>query len=130
MPRGTNTVSKIHLFVDLPQPSTDEACRHSAVVVRVSSAGRHARPRPDHEDDRRHPEQSRRDERRLPQSVAAARYWPGTGADDRSSAEAGLCRLDKHPCSRPDDWIGARHRWVSVAFGFDAVNGIAVPGAK
>ncbi len=48
----------------------------------------------------------------------------------RSSAEAGLCRLDKHPCSRPDDWLGARHRWVSVAFGFDAVNGIAVPGAK
>jgi hypothetical protein len=55
MPRGTKTVSKIHLFADLPQPFTDEACRHSAGVVRVPSAGRHARPRPD-EDDRRHPE--------------------------------------------------------------------------
>jgi len=55
MPHGTETVPKIHLFGDLPQPFTDEACRHSAGVVRVSSAGRHARPRPD-EDDRRHPE--------------------------------------------------------------------------
>jgi len=91
LPRGTKTVSKIHLCVDLPQPSTDEACRPSAVVVRVSSAGRHARPRPDHEDDRRHPEQSRRDERRLPQSVAAARYLAG----DRSrstSAHRQECR--------------------------------------
>jgi len=51
----TETVSKIHLFPDLPQPFTDEACRHSAGVVRVPPAGRHARPRPD-EDDRRHPE--------------------------------------------------------------------------
>jgi hypothetical protein len=40
---------------DLPQPFTDGACGHSAVVVRVSSTGRHASPRPD-EDNRRHPE--------------------------------------------------------------------------
>jgi hypothetical protein len=84
MPRGTKTVSKIHLFVDLPQPSTDEACRVSAVVVRVSSAGRHVRPRPD-EDDRRHPEQSCRDESRLPQSVAAARYPAGDRSPSTSA---------------------------------------------
>jgi len=41
-------------------------------------------------------------------------------------AEAGLCRLDKHPCGRPDDLLGVRHRWVAGAFGFDAGNGIAV----
>ena len=33
----TETVSKIHLFADLPQPFTDEACRHSAGVVRVGA---------------------------------------------------------------------------------------------
>jgi len=47
---GSKTVSKIH-FADLPQLSTHGARGHSAIVVRVSSAGRHARPRPE-EDDR------------------------------------------------------------------------------
>jgi hypothetical protein len=37
MPHGTETVSKIHLFADLPQPFTDDACRHSAGGVRVGA---------------------------------------------------------------------------------------------
>jgi len=84
MPHGTETVSKSHLFADLPQPFTDEACRHSAGVVRVSSAGRHARPRHD-EDDRRFPNQSRRDERRLAQLRAAARCVAGNRSRSTSA---------------------------------------------
>ncbi len=39
MPHGTQTVSKIHLFADLPRPFMDEACRHSVDVVRGPAGG-------------------------------------------------------------------------------------------
>ena len=40
MPQGTETVSTIHLFTDLPQPFTDEVRRHCARVLTAPSAGR------------------------------------------------------------------------------------------
>ncbi len=40
MPHGTETISTIHLFTDLPQPFTDEVRRHCARVLPAPSADR------------------------------------------------------------------------------------------
>lgn len=51
MPHGTETVSRIHLFADLPEHFTDEVRRHQAGVVPASPASRRAATR-HHEGDR------------------------------------------------------------------------------